>query len=249
MSHQKFHLGHDLSGERQMPREASASRTELSLTTSVAKALIEAGCVQFRVDEPFRLPSGWTSPVYMDCRRLISFPRLRRDLVSASLQVLRDRDCLEGIDAIVGAESSGIALAAWIADALRLPLQYVRKKAKGLGPSTQIEGVVETGDRVLLIDDLMAAGESKREFCRALNEVGARVKDIFVIFDYGVFPTAQVLERWGVTVHALATWQDVLVAARSEELVDARSLNELEAYLKDPVGWSHAHGGIVWTRR
>jgi len=227
----------------------SISRTELALTTTVAKALIEAGCVQFRVDEPFRLPSGWTSPVYMDCRRLISFPKLRHDLVSESLQLLRDRNCLEGIDAIVGAESSGIALAAWIADTLQLPLQYVRKKAKGLGPSTQIEGVVETGDRVLLVDDLMAAGESKREFCRALNEVGAKMKDIFVIFDYSVFPTAEVLERWGVTVHSLATWQDVLVAARCDGLVDSRSLNELEAYLKDPVAWSHAHGGIVWTRR
>jgi len=75
------------------------------------------------------------------------------------------------------------------------------------------------------------------------------LKDIFVVFDYGVFPTAEVLERWGVTVHSLATWQDVLVAARRDGLADERSLNELEAYLKDPVAWSHAHGGIVWTRR
>ncbi len=227
----------------------STSRTELALTTTVAKALIEAGCVQFRVDEPFRLPSGWTSPVYMDCRRLVSFPKLRHDLVNKALQLLSERNCLEGVDAIVGAESSGIALAAWVAQALQLPLQYVRKKAKGLGPSTQIEGVVEAGDRVLLVDDLMAAGESKREFCRALNEVGVTMKDIFVIFDYSVFPTAEVLERWGVTVHSLAAWQDVLVAARTDGLADNRSLNELEAFLNDPVGWSHAHGGVVWTRR
>lgn len=169
--------------------------------------------------------------------------------MSESLRLLRERNCLEGIDAIVGAESSGIALAAWIADTLQLPLQYVRKKAKGLGPSTQIEGVVEAGDRVLLVDDLMAAGESKREFCRALNEVGATMKHIFVIFDYGVFPTAEVLERWGVAIHSLANWQDVLVAARRDGLVGERSLNELETYLEDPVAWSHAHGGIVWTRR
>jgi orotate phosphoribosyltransferase len=227
----------------------SISRTELGLTTTVARALIEAGCVQFRVDEPFRLPSGWTSPVYMDCRRLISFPKLRHALVGESLRLLRERGCLEGIDAIVGAESSGIAMAAWIADALQLPMQYVRKKAKGLGLSTQIEGVIETGDRVLLIDDLMAAGESKREFCRALHEVGAKMKDIFVVFDYGVFPTAGMLDRWGVSVHSLANWHDVLVAARSDGLVDERSLNELEAFLKDPVAWSHAHGGIVWTPR
>jgi len=95
----------------------------------------------------------------------------------------------------------------------------------------------------------MAAGESKREFCRALNEVGVKMKDIFVIFDYRVFPTAEVLERWNVNVHSLATWQDVLVAARADRLADSRSLNELEAFLNDPVAWSHAHGGVVWTRR
>lgn len=227
----------------------SISRTDLGLTSTVAKALIEAGCVQFRVDEPFRLPSGWTSPVYMNCRRLISFPKLRHDLVREGLLLLRERNCLEGLDAIAGAEASGIAMAAWIADALKLPLQYVRKKAKGLGPSTQIEGVIERGDRVLLIDDLMAAAGSKREFCRALNEVGAKLKDIFVVFDYGVFPTDEVLDPWGVTVHSLCNWRDVLEAAKAESLVDDRAIGELDAFLRNPVAWSHAHGGIVWTRR
>jgi orotate phosphoribosyltransferase len=227
----------------------STSRTDVGLISSVAKALIDAGCVQFRIDEPFRLPSGWTSPVYMDCRRLISFPKLRQDLVNAGLRLLKERNCLEGLDAIVGAEASGIALAAWIADALKLPLHYVRKKAKGLGPSTQIEGLIERGDRVLLVDDLMAAGDSKHEFCRALNEVGARIKDIFVVFEYGVFPTDEVLKPWGVTVHALCNWNDVLEAAKAESLVDDRAIDELQAFLINPVAWSHAHGGIVWTRR
>ncbi|HEY1609235.1 MAG TPA: orotate phosphoribosyltransferase [Paraburkholderia sp.] len=225
------------------------SRTDLGLTSTVAKALIEAGCVQFRVDEPFRLPSGWASPVYMDCRRLISFPKLRHDLVREGLRLLRERNCLAGLDAIAGAEASGIAMAAWVADALKLPLQYVRKKAKGLGPSTQVEGVVERGDRVLLIDDLMAAAESKREFCRALNEAGATFKDIFVIFDYGVFPTDQVLKPWDVRVHSLCNWSAVLEAAKAERLVDEHAIGELEAFLRNPVGWSHAHGGIVWTGR
>ena len=225
------------------------SRTDLGLTTSVAKALIEARCVQFRVDEPFRLPSGWASPVYMDCRRLISFPRLRHDLVCEALLLLHDRKCLEGIDGIVGGEASGIAFAAWIADALRLPLQYVRKRARGLGSATQIEGIVEPGDRVLLVDDLMAAGESKREFCRALNEAGARVSDIFVVFDYGVLPTSDVLKPWGVTVHSLCNWHDVLAAAKAESLIDDRAIDELEIYLRDPIAWSHAHGGIVWIKR
>jgi len=222
---------------------------DLGLVTTVAKALIDAGCVQFRADEPFRLPSGWTSPVYMDCRRIISFPKLRQDLINMGIEMLRQRGCLQGVDSVVGAESSGIAFAAMIANTLELPMHYVRKKAKGLGPLTQIEGAITQPEKILLVDDLMAAGESKREFCRALNEVGGIVKDIFVVFDYGVFPTARVLKHWDVKVHSLATWHDILIAVESESLVDPRAIGELKLFLKDPMAWSYAHGGIVSTNR
>jgi orotate phosphoribosyltransferase len=219
-------------------------RTQLSITGTVAQALLDAGCVEFRTDEPFRLPSGWASPVYMDCRRLISFSRLRRELVERSLDLLRERGCLTGLGAIVGAESSGIALAAWLADALDLPLQYVRKKSKGIGPGAQIEGVIERGDRVLLVDDLMAAGHSKHGFCQAIAAAGATFSDIFVLFDYGTFPTQDVFEPWPVRVHSLATWRDVLEAGRSSAGIDRAALDELERFLEDPSKWSHQHGGI-----
>ncbi len=90
------------------------------------------GCVHVsRRRAAFALPSGWASPVYMDCRRLISFPAIRRELVKFSIGLLRGRGALDGIESVAGAEASGIALAAWIADALDLPMQYVRKKPKG----------------------------------------------------------------------------------------------------------------------
>jgi orotate phosphoribosyltransferase len=208
----------------------------------VARSLLDAGCVQFRTDEPFRLPSGWSSPVYMDCRRLISFPGIRRRLVELALTRLREDGCLQGVDAIVGAEASGIALAAWIADALELPMQYVRKKPVG---QSQVEGVVKRGGRVLLVDDLMAAGHSKLAFCRALDAAGARVKDIFVIFAYGTFPADTLLAPLGVSVHALATWRDVLLVGRDDVHIDPRALGEFEEFLSDPPRWSQAHGGIA----
>ena len=146
------------------------------VSRSVARRLLEAGCVEVRRDEPYRLPSGWASPVYMDCRRLISFPAIRRELVAQSLDLLREHGAVGNIDAVAGAEASGIAMAAWIAEALDLPMQYVRKKPKGFGPATQVEGVMNAGDRVLLVDDVMAGGQSQAAFNRAIAGVGASME-------------------------------------------------------------------------
>lgn len=217
-------------------------RADVALNASVSQALLDAGCVRFRSDEPFRLPSGWASPVYIDCRRLISYPALRRALVLQGLALLRDRDRLSGIDVIAGAESSGIAFAAWIADLLDLPMVYVRKEPRGMGPAAQVVGDIRAGDRVLLVDDMMAAGRSKAACCAALADAGAIVQDILVLFDYGTFPAAQALSPWNPGLHALATWHDVLNQTRA---VPEPDLSELRAFLDNPSHWSSAHGGIA----
>lgn len=206
----------------------------------VARALIDCGCVSVRTDEPFRLPSGWSSPVYMDCRRVISFPAVRQEIVKAGIAMLREHGGLEGITRVVGGESSGIALAAWIADALDLPMAYVRKRSTA---ERQIEGIVQPDDRVLLVDDLMAAGHSKVRFCRALRDSGALVRDAFVVFSYGTFPVPAELSASRVRVHALATWQDILAVAKERGDFTRSVLDELQAFLDDPVAWSGDHGG------
>lgn len=229
-----------------MTATPSPDSARAQATRAVARALFDTGCVQARhgfAAEPFRLPSGWASPVYMDCRKLISYPRIRRELVEQCLALLRERG-IGGLDAVAGAETSGIALGAWLADALDLPLQYVRKKPRGFGPATQVEGVVKAGQRVLLVDDVMAGGQSQVSFCRALAAAGTPVKDAFVVFDYGAFPTAELLKPLGVTVHALANWHDMLALGREDGLLPPAALDELEEFLRDPVRWSHRHGGI-----
>ncbi|TAL78248.1 MAG: orotate phosphoribosyltransferase [Burkholderiaceae bacterium] len=212
---------------------------------TVAAALLDSGCVMTRTDEPFRLPSGWASPVYMDCRRLISFPAVRRDLVSRGLRLLQEHDALNGVAAVAGGEASGIALAAWMAEALDLPLAYVRKKQAG---QTRIVGVIKPGDKVIMVDDMMAAGHSKLAFCRALAAAGAVVQDLFVVFDYGTFPTHHILDTLNVRIHALATWRDVLAVARERGDLNVKALSELEEFLHDPGRWSQAHGGIAAYR-
>lgn len=208
---------------------------------AAAGLLLDAGCVSLMRDEPFRLPSGWASPAYMDCRRLISFPAIRRALVAMGVDQLRASGALDGTRGVAGGESSGIALAAWVADALDLPLQYVRKKPKG---QSQVEGLFAPGDQLLLVDDLLAAGQSKVTFSRALRQAGAVVRDAFVVFDYGTFEADRLLDAMALRVHALTSWHDVHLLACERQGADARGLQELRAFLDDPSSWSTAHGGI-----
>ncbi len=220
-----------------MPQQPQASHARAMRT---AESLLAAGCMKVRTDEPFRLPSGWASPVYMDCRRLIAFPAIRKTLLADMLGMIEARSVVDGVDAIAGGEASGIAYAAWIADKLDLPLIYVRKKLVG---ESQIEGVIEPGSRVLLIDDMMASGHSKRKFCRALISAGFEVEDVLVLFDYGTFPTQTLLQPLGVQVHALSTWKDVIESAEKQRMFDSKTLSEIHMFLDNPAKWSHAHGG------
>ena len=117
---------------------------------------------------------------------------------------------------MVGGETAGIPFAAWMADRLALPMQYVRKKPKGFGRNAQIEGHLEPGQRVLLVEDLTTDGRSKVNFCNALREAGATVEHIFVVFFYGIYPESKkILADLDITLHHLCTWWDVLEFAKT----------------------------------
>jgi orotate phosphoribosyltransferase len=211
-----------------------------------AKMFLEVGAVQFMADKPFIFTSGWASPVYTDCRRLISFPRVRRTLIDfgASI-VLRDAG-FEQFDVVAGGETAGIPFAAWMSDRLGLPMLYVRKKAKGFGRNAQIEGHFAEGARILLVEDLTTDGRSKVNFCTALRQAGATVDHVFVLFFYDIYPEGRkILADLGITMHALATWWDVLRVAKASDKFEPRMLAEVEKFMHDPAGWSQAHGGVA----
>ena len=210
-----------------------------------AKMLIEVGAVGFSPDKPFIFTSGWASPVYTDCRRLISFPRVRQTLMDFGVATVTRDAGFEQFDAVAGGETAGIPFAAWMADRLMLPMQYVRKKPKGFGRNALIEGEIKEGQRVLLVEDLTTDGRSKVNFCKGLRDAGAVVEHIFVVFYYDIFPgSRELLDSLGIKLHALATWWDVLAVAKTSGKFDKGMLNEVESFMHDPPAWSKAHGGV-----
>ena len=210
-----------------------------------AKMFLEVEAVHFNADKPFIFTSGWASPVYIDCRKLISFPRLRQTMIDFGASIIMRDIGFEKLDTVAGGETAGIPFAAWMADRLMLPMQYVRKKPKGFGRDAQIEGYLVEGQRTLLVEDLTTDGRSKVNFCNALRRAGATVEHVFVLFYYDIFPEGpRILAETGITMHHLATWWDVLKVAQQGQLFDAHTLDEVEKFMNDPAAWSLAHGGV-----
>ncbi len=211
---------------------------------TVARMLLEIGAVHVRPEQPFTLTSGYASPVYVDCRKVISFPRARRAIIRFAADKISRLAGFEAFDAVAGGETAGIPYAAWLADALDLPMLYVRKKPKGFGRNAQIEGQFAEGARVLLVEDLASDGKSKVTFINALRDAGARVDHSLVVFFYAAFPGGlKVLDDLGVSLHSLATWQDVLAVGAADGTLTPAAIDEVRAFLANPVDWSVRHGG------
>ncbi len=212
-----------------------------TISRLTAGMLLETESVNFRPDDPYILASGLPSPTYIDCRRLIGFPRVRSALMDfMAATVLRDAG-FEAFDIVAGGETAGIPFAALLAERLALPMAYVRKKPKGYGRNARIEGPMAEGQRVLLVEDLATDGGSKLSFIDAIRETGATCAHTAVLFSYGIFPeTVPTLARHGVTLHALCTWADVLAEAKDRESFDGATLVGVEAFLTDPRAWQSA---------
>ena len=216
--------------------------TQEEITRLRARMLLEIGAVDFNTAKPFILASGLPSPTYVDCRKIISFPRVRATLMDFLATTIMRNAGFEAFTNIAGGETAGIPFGALIAERLALPMTYVRKKPKGYGRNARIEGKMTPEDRVLLVEDLTTDGGSKLSFVDAIRETGASCGHTAVIFYYGIFPeTEKTLGDHGVALHHLCTWWDVLAEARLQGSFDPATLGEVEAFLADPRGWQDAH--------
>lgn len=212
----------------------------------LAKMLWEIKAVHFNAETPYKFASGMASPVYIDCRKLLSYPRVRSTVMDFAASVLLRDAGFEQFDCIAGGETAGIPFAALLADRLGLPMIYVRKKPKGHGRNAQIEGDLPEGARVLVIEDLTTAGGSMFTFIDAIRDAGGVVDHAIALFYYGIFDEGALRFADGkVRFHHIATWRNVLAVAREQKLFDEKTLSAVEAFLDAPLQWSGAHGGIT----
>ena len=215
------------------------------VASMTARMLLEAGAVRYSAERPYFLSSGWASPVYIDVQRLISFPRIRAALMDLASETVLANVGFEQFDTVAGVESSGIAYAAWIAERLSLPLQYVHRRPRGFGREAQIAGTLRPGARVLMVDDVSTDGRSKAELALALRAMEARVDHVLVLFFYDVFPEARtLLSGLELGLHYLASWKDVLDEAARSGYFPTPAAEDVRRFIANPPRWSLDHGGI-----
>ena len=206
------------------------------MSEEIAKILVDIKSVNFSFKNYFTLTSGLKSPVYVDCRKIISFTKERDFIIEKAIQYLKDKRIYS--DLIGGGETAGIPYAAFLSQKLKKPMIYIRKKPKGFGINKQIEGQFKKNQSILLVEDLATDGGSKVTFVNAIREVGLEVKDIFVIFYYDIFDFKKSdLSKLNVKIHSLCTWKNIVTYLEKNNVYSDLEINSLKKFLNDPEDW------------
>ena len=202
----------------------------------IAEKLIDIESVQFSFNKHFTLTSGLKSPVYVDCRKIISFVNEREFIMDAAVNYI-EKNKLE-FDLVAGGETAGIPYSAFISEKIQKPMIYIRKKPKGFGKNQQIEGNYKEKQVSILIEDLATDGGSKVIFVEAMRKAGLVVKDIFVIFYYDIFNFEEsALSKLNVNIHSLCTWKDIISVLEKRKTFNQTDIKNLKEFLSKPDIW------------
>ena len=202
----------------------------------IAEKLIDIGSVKFSFENHFTLTSGLKSPVYVDCRKIISFIDEREFIMNEALNYFEKNKIK--FDLVAGGETAGIPYAAIISEKIKKPMVYIRKKPKGFGQNQQIEGNFKEKEKAILIEDLATDGGSKVVFVEAMRKAGLIVNDIFVIFYYDIFNLENsVLSKLNVNIHSLCTRKDILSVIEKKNIYKENDIKNLKKFLSNPDDW------------
>jgi len=218
------------------------------MSEKIARALLETKSIYFNIEDPFIFPSGKISPVYVDCRRLISYPKLRDEIVGELTRIATDEIGLDEIHVVAGGTTGGIPYATFLAHAIKKPLIYVQKSPSGSGSTRQITGVLEKGQKVILMEDVTADGMSVLRFKGGIEIARARLTHCLCVFEYrseklGMREAREILTKHGVGLFGLVTWDDILEMARQEGYFTGEEYEQVLSFLKDPNQWWQKVGG------
>ncbi len=203
--------------------------------SAIAEKLLQVGAVRLNVDNPFTWASGWKSPIYCDNRKILSFPYIR-DFIKSEMSNLI-YESYPDAEMLAGVATAGIAWSALAADQLKLPMIYVRTKAKDHGLGNQIEGFYEENKKVVVIEDLISTGKSSMEVVNILKKSGLIVQSIVSIFNYGYETAEELFKENGVEYKSLTNYNTLIELALQKGIVPASTEGTLKKWRENPAAW------------
>lgn len=207
----------------------------MSTQKHFAEKLLQIKALQINLQKPYVWASGWNSPVYCDNRKVLSYPHVRDFVKSELANMVLEH--FPDAEVIAGVATAGIAHGVMAADLLKLPFIYVRSKPKEHGMGNQIEGVLEPGKKVVVIEDLISTGKSSLQVVNVIREQGAEVIGMCGLFTYG-FPVADAaFEQAMVPLHTISNYNALMEVAEDQKLIDAEQKQSLEQWRIDPANW------------
>ncbi len=200
---------------------------------TVASDLLKIGAVQLNPEDPFTWASGLKSPIYCDNRLVLSFPEVRQRVINAFVELIKEN--YPNVEVIAGCATAGIPHAAWISQAMNLPMVYVRGKAKDHGKRRQIEGTFTTGQKTVVVEDLISTGGSVLNAVEVLKEQGAEILGVAAIFTYGLQQSADNFTNKNVELKTLTDFSHLMTEAVQQHKIKEEHINQLNKWIEDPA--------------
>ncbi|OGE64569.1 orotate phosphoribosyltransferase [Candidatus Daviesbacteria bacterium RIFCSPLOWO2_02_FULL_36_7] len=207
----------------------------MNISETVAKILLELNAISLNSKKPFRYASGILSPIYTDCRVLMAYPDKRRQIRDYYIEAIENSAA--SFDIVAGTATAGIPHAAWIADKLNLPMVYVRGKAKDHGKSNIMEGILNKGQKAIVIEDLVSTGESAINSVDAIRQAGGEISHVFSIITYGFTKAKQSFEENNLQLISLTTFKDVVQEAQKMNYIKKEDMQTILDWTSDPLTW------------
>ncbi len=213
----------------------STTTIQDNIAGAVATKLLEIEAIKLNYKNPFTWSSGWKSPIYCDNRMALSFPAIRTFIKEGLVKAIRDT--YKDVECIAGVATAGIPQGALVADDLSLPYIYVRPQPKDHGLGNLIEGKIEKGQKVVLVEDLISTGGSSLKAAQALNEAGFKVLGMVAIFTYGFDVAEKNFEEAGIRLVCLSDFNHLLKEAVRKKYLDENQLIYVKSWRVDPGNW------------
>jgi orotate phosphoribosyltransferase len=206
------------------------------IAQQTAESLLQINAIKLNPKNPFTWASGWQSPIYCDNRVALSYPEIRTNLcqwISSEIRSNYDSDVI-----IAGVATGAIGLGMLVAQELGLPFIYVRPEPKKHGRKNQIEGKLDSGQKVVVIEDLISTGKSSLNAVNALREAKSEVLGMLALFTYGFPQAALAFEEADVKLQTLCDYSQLLNVALSQNKITETESQNLNEWRKDPANWT-----------